>query len=115
AWQFYGYSTRAVLRFERRSPTTVTATICTWDSTNPTNADDPDHRIEYLTYHRTGTPPPVNQRGPRHAPTGNVFGQWYAIRDDWDVDQENTMCNSTPINRDRTPTPGWPLHGNDDL
>ncbi|RIR80302.1 hypothetical protein D2E65_00040 [Mycobacteroides abscessus] len=108
----YGYTARRVLSLEEHPDNTVAAFICSYVSINPTNKDSPATSGLTLRYHRTGTPPPANQKGPARAPTVSVFGDWYATFYGYDGDShtaDNRCIEYQPI-IDKSPvsTPGWP-------
>ncbi|MFF0707509.1 MULTISPECIES: hypothetical protein [Gordonia] len=107
-WIYTGFSSHSVIRLDNTGPDTYTATVCTRESVNPLNKESVHFQTTWLTYHRHGTPPPPNQHGPRNAPSGDIFGDWYATKYVWDHNPEQTLCKDTPIDRSHTPTPGWP-------
>ncbi|MGK2260438.1 hypothetical protein [Gordonia polyisoprenivorans] len=107
---YRGFATRTVLSLTDVTPETRTATICVALSINPINKLSISYGIDTVTYRHTRTPPPTNQHGTRQAPTGNVFGDWYAT-DDIGVSNSDPTCTHEPVNQQATPTPGWPEHG----
>ncbi len=108
---YRGFATRTVLSLTDVTPETRTATICVALSINPINKLSLSYGIDTVTYRHTGTPPPTNQHGIRQAPTGNVFGDWYATDDDIGVSNSDPTCTHEPVNQQATPTPGWPEYG----
>lgn len=108
----YGYTARRVLSLEEHPDNTITAFICSYVSINPTNKDSPATSGLTLRYHRTGTPPPANQKGPVRAPTVSVFGDWYATFYGYDGDShtaDNRCIERQPvIDKSLVSTPGWP-------
>ncbi|OHT88128.1 hypothetical protein BKG68_09265 [Mycobacteroides saopaulense] len=111
----YGYSTHWVLSFQENPGNTVTAFVCRYESINPTNEDLPMVSGLTLRYHRTGTPPPPNQKGPARAPAVPVFGDWYATTYGYAGEDNHTAdarCANDPgrpaPNKSPISTPGWP-------
>ncbi|GAB24013.1 hypothetical protein GOPIP_061_00200 [Gordonia polyisoprenivorans NBRC 16320 = JCM 10675] len=110
-WTYTGFATRTILTLSAPTADTRVATICVALSINPLNKLSLSYGIDTITYRHTGTPPPTNQHGTRQAPTGNVFGDWYATDDDIGVSNSDPTCTHEPVNQQATPTPGWPEHG----
>ncbi|MDG3008598.1 hypothetical protein G4X40_00340 [Rhodococcus sp. D2-41] len=86
------------------------ATICYWDSGT-------QDKWSFLYYHREGTTPQTNQSGPARRPSANVFGDWYATKEE--AAPPNSVaaeqCQHTaPVNPSKAgqpsppPSPGWP-------
>lgn len=107
-----GYSTRWVMSVEEHADNTVTAFVCSYTPFDPMEKDIEVLSGLTLVYHRTGTPPPVNQKGPARAPAVSVFGDWYATYYGWNGDMraEDQRCIERQPVRDKSPvsTPGWP-------
>ena len=110
----YGYKVQWVLSFEETPGNAAKAVVCSFGSINPTNEDAPSIMGLTLRYHRTGTPPPANQRGPARAPAISVFGDWYATDFGSEGEHSDMPCvDSQPntINKSHQSTPGWPESG----
>lgn len=109
----YGYTTRWIMSFEEAPDNTATVVVCSYVSINPTNEDSPMISGLTLRYHRTGTPPPLNQKGPARAPAAPVFGDWYATTYGYAGEDNHTAdarCfkDRPAVNKSPVPTPGWP-------
>lgn len=110
---YHGYTTRRVMSFEEHPDSTVTAFICSYTSIRPMKEDvPPGISGSTLRYHRNGTPPPANQKGPSRAPAGSVFGDWYATfyGPDGNPNESAKPCiEAQPvIDKSLVSTPGWP-------
>lgn len=63
-----------------------------------------------FTYSRSGQTPPSDQRGPRSAPVGNVFGGWRGLDFIGPTHLRAQRCNNPPgsLPARQTSSPGWP-------
>ncbi len=86
---------------------------------SPQNPQTRGTGIFLITFHRTGTTPPPNQRGPLSGPLTDVFGGWYATKltstwhdDDPTKPHPKAECGTMPdLTKPGTSTPGWPKRG----
>ncbi|SHT15925.1 Uncharacterised protein [Mycobacteroides abscessus subsp. abscessus] len=113
----YGYTTRWVLSFQEAPDNTVTVLVCSYELIRATKEEVPSRPNDNtatgytLRYHRLGTPPPANQKGPARAPVVSVFGDWYATTYATS-ESDNQRCFEDPGRPmdDTSPvsSPGWP-------